>query len=179
MESLKKYIRHNRDSFDEKEPLEGHFDRFRQKMESRKPARKVNLFMVGAAAAIAGLILTGTLSLVYNNTSLSSYNKNELSLSSLSPELKEVESYYKGQINNRYNQIKTLKSDASPEVQEEINKTINDMDFGYYMLKKDLSQSPKQERIISAMIEQYQTRIEMLDQILRTLQSISKINSNQ
>jgi len=179
MESLKKYIRHNRDSFDEKEPLEGHFDRFRQKMETRKPTRKVNLFMVGAAAAIAGLILTGSLSLIYNNSSLSSYNKSELSLSSLSPELKEVENYYQSQINDRYSQINTLKDKSSPEVKAEINKTFNDMDLGYYLLKKDLSKSPKQERIVSAIIEQYQTRIEMLDQILRTLQSISKINSNQ
>jgi len=178
MESLKKYIRKNRDSFDEKEPLEGHFDRFRQKIESRKPVRKVNLFMVGAAAAIAGLILTGTLSLIYNSSSLSSYNKNELSLSSISPELKEVESYYQGQINDRYIQINTLKEKSSPEVKAEINKTFNDMDLGYYLLKKDLSQSPKQERIVSAMIEQYQTRIEMLDQILRTLQNINII-SNQ
>jgi len=179
MESLKKYIRKNRDSFDEKEPLEGHFDRFRKKMENRKPTRKVNLFMVGAAAAIAGLILTGSLSLIYNNSALSNYNKNELSLSNISPELKEVESYYQSQINVRYNQINTLKEKSSPEVKAEINKTFVDMDNGYYSLKKDLSQSPKQERIVSAMIEQYQTRIEMLDHILRTLQSISKINSNQ
>jgi len=179
MESLKKYIRKNRDSFDEKEPLEGHFDRFRKKMENRKPTRKVNLFMVGAAAAIAGLILTGSLSLIYNNSALSNYNKNELSLSNISPELKEVESYYQSQINVRYNQINTLKEKSSPEVKAEINKTFSDMDLGYYILKKDLSQSPKQERIVSAMIEQYQARIEMLDQILRTLQYISKINSNQ
>lgn len=179
METLKKYIRHNRDSFDEKEPLEGHFDRFKQKMEFRKPVRKVNLFMVGAAAAIAGLILTGSLSLVYNNSSLSKYSRNEISLSSISPELKEVESYYQGQINDRYDQINTLKENSSPEVKAEIVKTIVDMDKGYYTLQKDLSRSPKQERIVSAMIEQYQTRIEMLDQILRTLQNISKINSNQ
>lgn len=68
MESLEKYIRKNHDSFDSKEPMEGHFNRFRQKLEARKPARKVNLFMVAAAAAIAGIILTGTLGLLFNSS---------------------------------------------------------------------------------------------------------------
>jgi hypothetical protein len=177
MESLKKYIRKNRDSFEEKEPLDGHFDRFRQKLETRKPARKVNLFMVAAAAAVAGLILTGTLGILYNSSSLSGYHANELSLSVLSPELKEVEDYYQSQINTKYNQIKSLKENSSPEVESEVSSAINDMDLGYYLLKKDLSSSPKQERIVSAMIQQYQTRIDMLDQILKTLQSFNQVNS--
>jgi hypothetical protein len=179
MERLKKYIRKNRDSFDEKEPLEGHFDRFRYKLETRKPARKVNLFMVAAAAAIAGLILTGTLGILYNNSSLNRFNFKELSLSVISPELKEVENYYLGQINTRYDQIKSLKKNVSPEVESEVNKAIVDMDLGYYLLKKDLSKSPKQERIVSAMIQQYQIRVEMLDQILKSLQNINQVISKQ
>lgn len=179
METLKKYIRKNRDSFDEKEPLEGHFDRFKQRLEARKPAKKVNLFMVAAAAAVAGLILTGTLGILYNNSSLNRSNSNNLSLGVISPELKEVEDYYQSQINAKYNQIKSLKESSAPEIESEVNKTINDMDLGYYLLKKDLSNSPKQERIISAMIQQYQVRIDMLDQILKTLQNFSQINRNQ
>lgn len=178
MESLKKYIRKNRDSFDEREPLDGHFDRFRQKLELRKPARKVSLFMVAAAAAVAGIILTGTLGILFNYSSLKSYSK-EFTQSSISPELKEVENYYIGQINSRYNQIKLLKKNSSPEVEQEVNKAIDDMDLGYYLLKKDLSKSPKQERIVSAMIQQYQIRVDMLDQILKTLQSLKQINSKQ
>lgn len=179
MESLKKYIRKNRDSFDEKEPLEGHFDRFRQKMESRKPARKVNLFMVAAAAAIAGFVLTGTIGVLYNSSSLNRLNSKELSLSVISPELKEVEDYYQSQINARYNEINTLKKSTSPEIETEVNKAIDDMDLGYKILKKDLSKSPKQERIVNAMIQQYQVRIDMLDQILKTLQSFNQLNSKQ
>lgn len=179
MESLEKYIQSNRDSFDEKEPLEGHFDRFRQKLEIRKPTRKVNLFMVAAAAAVAGLILTGTLGLLFNGSSMNSLNQKELSLSVISPELKEVEDYYTSQINSRYNMINTLKKNSTPEVQSEVTKAITDMDFSYYLLKKDLSSNPKQERVVSAMIQQYQVRIDMLDQILNTLESFSKLRNRQ
>lgn len=179
MESLKKYIRKNRDSFEEKEPLEGHFDRFRFKLEARKPEKKVNLFMVAAAAAIAGLILTGTMGILYNNSSLGRYNSNGVSLSVVSPELKEVEDYYLSQISTKCNQIKSLKENTSPEVESEVNKAISDMDMGYYFLKKDLSNSPKQERIVSAMIQQYQVRIDMLDQILTSLQNFTHLNSKQ
>ncbi len=179
MESLKKYIRKNRDSFDEKEPLEGHFDRFRQKLETRKPVRKVNLFMVAAAAAVAGLILTGTLGILYNNSSLNRFNTKELSLSVISPELKEVENYYLSQISTKYGQINSLKKNSSPEMESEVKKAIDDMDLGYNLLKRDLSNSPKQERIVSAMIQQYQVRVDMLDQILKTLQNYNQINSKQ
>ncbi len=179
MESLKKYIRQNRDSFEEKEPLEGHFDRFRQKLETRKPARKVNLFMVAAAAAIAGIILTGTMGLLINSSSLNRYNTKELSLGVISPELKEVENYYISQINTKYNQINSLKKNSSPEMELEVKKAIDEMNLGYILLKRDLSTSPKQERIVSAMIQQYQIRVEMLDQILDTLQKFNQINSKQ
>ena len=52
------------------------------------------------------------------------------------------------------------------------------MDLSYYQLKNDLNQNPKQERIVNAMIQQYQERIDMLDQILKTLQKVKNI-SNQ
>jgi hypothetical protein len=177
MKSLEKYIRSNIDSFDEKEPIEGHFDRFRQKMENRKPNRKVNLFMVAAAAAVAGIILTGTLGLLFNSSSLRNYNTRELTLSVISPELKEVEDYYQSQINTRYNQINALNKNSSPELKSEVIKAISDMDLGYYLLKKDLTQNPKQERVVNAMIQQYQVRVDMLDQILRTLEKVNNIRN--
>ena len=177
MESLEKFIRSHHDSFDEKEPMEGHFDRFRQKMEAHKPTRKVNLYMVAAAAAVAGIILTGTLGLLFNSSSIGNLNKKELTLSVISPELKEVEDYYQGQIKTKYNLINTLKKDSSPEVESEVNKAINDMDFGYDLLKKDLTKTPKQERVVNAMIQQYQVRIDMLDQILKTLQKINQLRN--
>ncbi len=177
MESLEKYIHENHDSFDSKEPMEGHFDRFRQKLEARKPARKVNLFMVAAAAAIAGIILSGTLGLLFNSSYSDIFSKKELTLSSISPELKEAEDYYISQINERYNQINSLKKGSTPEVESEVNKAIVDMSVGYYLLKKDLNNNPKQERVVSAMIQQYQTRIDMLDQIVKTLQNLSQVNN--
>lgn len=173
MENLEKYIRSHRDSFDEREPLGGHFDRFQHKIETRKPARRINLALVAAAAAFAGIVLTGTLGVVYNNSSLNQFNKNELMLSMLSPELSEVENYYNGRINEKYNQINNLTKKSSPEVASEVTSALKDMTFGYYLLKKDLLNNPNQERVKNAMIEQYQVRIDMLDQILDTLKNLN------
>jgi len=176
MESLEKYIRSNRDSFDEKEPLEGHFERFQQKLETRKPARRVNLFMVAAAAAIAGLILTGTLGILYNNVSISNLKQKDLSYNVISPEFTEIENYYNVQIKEKHHQISTLSKKSSPEVEKEVKKAIYDMDLGYYLLKKELLSNPNQERVVSAMIQQYQFRVDMLDQILNTLTNVATIN---
>ena len=176
MESLEKYIRKNRDSFDEKEPLEGHFDRFRQKLETRKPAKKVNLFLVAAAAAVAGLVLTGTLGVLYNNSSISNFNQKGVTANVIPAEMNEVETYYKKQISEKYSLIDNLSKKASPEVASEIKVAIHDMDLNYYLLKKEFINNP-QERVMNALIQQYQIRIDMLDKILTTLQSNTNSNN--
>jgi hypothetical protein len=134
--------------------------------------------MVAAAAAFAGIVLTGTLGILYNNSAINNLNKSELSLSVISPELKEVEDYYLGEINEKYNEISNLSKNSSPEVETEVNKVISDMNLGYFFLKKELESNPKQERVVNALIEQYQVRIEMLDQILLTLQKVKQLNLN-
>jgi hypothetical protein len=168
MEKLEKFIRSNKSSFDGEEPLPGHFERFRQKMDARKPAKKVNLFMVAAAAAVTGLMLTGTLGILYNDPSLLNLSKKELSLG-VSGEYKEVDNYYINQINRKNQLINDLTKKSTLGFDIETKRVLDDLDKSFFSLKQDLIRSPKQERIVNAMIEHYQIKNEMLDQIIDTL----------
>ncbi len=176
MEKLEKFIRTNRSSFDGEEPIPGHFERFRQKLEARQPEKKVNLYMVAAAAAIIGLILTGTLGILYNNASILNLNNNELTLGAVSGEYAEMENYYINQINRKSDLINQLSKNSTQGVDLETKSVLNDLDKSFYMLKMDLQKSPKQERIVNAMIEHYQMKMDMLDQIIDTL---TRVNQNR
>jgi hypothetical protein len=52
------------------------------------------------------------------------------------------------------------------------------MDSVYVQLQKDLKANPNDERIINAMIEHYQTKLEVMTVIVNQLKSIRNENLN-
>ena len=52
------------------------------------------------------------------------------------------------------------------------------MDSVYVQLQKDLKANPSDERIISAMIEHYQTKVEVMSYIVDQLKAIRNENLN-
>ena len=125
--------------------------------------------MVAAAAAITGLVLTGTISILYNDSSAAIFKKQELTLGAVSNEYTEMETYYINQINKKNELINELTLKSTDGVDSETKSVLNDFDKSFFLLKQDLLKSPKQERIINAVIEHYQMKIDMLDQIIDTL----------
>jgi len=55
---------------------------------------------------------------------------------------------------------------------------IRSMDSVYVQLQKELRANPGDERIINAMIEHYQTKIEVMGFIVNQLKTIRNENSN-
>jgi hypothetical protein len=52
------------------------------------------------------------------------------------------------------------------------------MDSVYVQLQKDLKANPEDERIINAMIEHYQTKVEVMSYILNQLKDLRNENTN-
>ncbi|MZP66817.1 MAG: hypothetical protein GT597_11770, partial [Bacteroidales bacterium] len=55
---------------------------------------------------------------------------------------------------------------------------LRSMDSVYVQLQKDLKTNPNDERIINAMIEHYQTKVEVMSYILNQLKAIRNENLN-
>ena len=59
-----------------------------------------------------------------------------------------------------------------------LTSEIKSMDSVYVRLQTELKANPGDERIISAMIEHYQTKLEVMTYIVNQLQSLSSENQN-
>lgn len=168
MEKLTQFIQQNLSSFNSDEPPDGHFERFRQKLEMRKKGRRVNLPLVAAAAAVACIVITGTLGVLYHNPSILQFNQYGVS-QAIATDLLEVETYYSAIVEAKYREVSNLSREANPALEQEAKRLLADLQLGYQTLKEDLLHSPKQDRIIDAIVQNYKVQIEVLEKLCCSL----------
>jgi len=161
-DDLERLIINNQHSFQDDEPLEGHFERFESRLQkTSKPTRKFNFQAVLKIAAIVVFAL-----LVVNQARIwLSPEKNEtLSLGSISPQYREVEFYYTNAIQLGMNQLDKLKNDGliSETEQQMMLTEQKEFDQMYQKLLTDLKANPNDERVINAMLEYYQSRMNVI-----------------
>jgi len=176
MKDLDKIIKENRQSFDVFEPGEGHFDRFEEKLlEFNKSKKTFTIgYMLKAAVITIMVVLSGLW--VYDNINVRS-NKG-IALSQVSKEYGEVELYYTQQVNQRYEEINQLQFIDSTQ-KSMLMKELSEMDSIYENLKKDLTTNPNDQRVINAMIQHYQLKVEVMNHILSQLQQAQNINKQK
>lgn len=182
MENIDKIIRNNRELFDTADPNEGHFNRFAVKLKQQKKKNR-SLFsytFLLKAASIAILVMLSFL-WTYDNLIKPSSKNSGITLSEVSDEYREVEVYYKQQVNIRYGQIRNMDIFSDSIQRSILLKELSDMDSIYTNLQGELKANPKDKRIINAMIEHYQLKVDVMNQILFQLEQIKNENheSNQ
>jgi len=105
-------------------------------------------------------------------------DRNSMALGDVSPQYKEVENYYLHQVNLMESEIKTIDFISNTEQKEMFTRELENMDSVYIQLQKDLKANPDDERIINAMIEHYQTKLEVMTFIVNQLKTIRNENIN-
>jgi hypothetical protein len=101
-----------------------------------------------------------------------------MTLGQVSPQYKEVENYYVHQVNMMEGEISGVELNNA-EQKAMILKEIKSMDSTYVSLQKELKANPNDERIINAMIEHYQTKLEVMTYIVNQLKAIRTENQNK
>jgi len=56
---------------------------------------------------------------------------------------------------------------------------LKQMDIVYESLKRDLKNNPSDERIINAMIQHYQTKVDIMNRILTQLHQVKALNQQK
>ena len=177
MKTIDSYIRENRKSFDGSEPPAGHFERFKARLESQKvilPQRVRVLPYLLRAAAVAILV---TLSSLWTWEHVLKPGAGKMTLSDVSTEYRQVESYYVQQVNLMENEIKAIPMGDDAVQKEMLIEELQSMDAVYNELQSDLKANPQDERVINAMIDHYQKKVEVMSYILSQLKQVS--NDNQ
>jgi hypothetical protein len=179
MKTIEDIIRNNRNLFEDREPSEGHFDRFSVKLEIRhqKMASRRSIVPYLLKAAVVTLLIT--LSSLWTWDHFIRPGSSRMTLGQVSPQYKEVENYYLHQVSMMEGEIVNMDHSQNPEQKEMLMKEMKSMDSTYVSLQKELKANPNDERIINAMIEHYQTKLEVMTYIVNQLKGIRNENLNK
>jgi len=179
MKNIEDLIRQNRDLFEDKEPSEGHFDRFSVKLEIRCNAKANKRSIVPYLLRAAVVTLLVTLSSLWTWDHFIRQGSSRMTLGQVSPQYREVENYYIHQVSLMEGEIVNTELNNNPEQKEMLVRELNSMDSVYVSLQKELKANPNDERIINAMIEHYQTKLDVMTYIVSQLKTIRNENLNK
>jgi len=178
MKTIEEIIRQNRGFFEDKEPSDGHFERFNIKLEMRRQAKGVKRSIVPYLLRAAVVTLLVTLSSLWTWDHFIRPENTRMTLGQVSVQYKEVENYYIHQVNMMEGEIMNVDLTSNPQQKELLLSEMKSMDSVYVSLQKELKANPNDERIINAMIEHYQTKLEVMTYIINQLKTIRNVNQN-
>jgi hypothetical protein len=179
MKTIEDIINSNKDLFEDAEPSGGHLERFNKKLDllSKKNAPKRSIVPYLLRAAVVTLLVT--LSSLYTWDHFIRPQNNRMTLGEVSPQYKEVENYYVHQVNLMENEILNVDLKNNPQQKEMLLTEMKSMYSTYVSLQKELKANPNDERIINAMIEHYQTKLDVMNYIVKQLKTIRNDNQNK
>lgn len=173
-EKLDKLFEGLRGKFDVAEPDAGHRQRFLEKLNASKGVitfpRKANNWWkpLSIAASVALLLAVGTM-LLNNRPSM------EERLAEISPEVSHSQMYFASLIEE---QVRVLESESTPETRKMVDDTLlqlNKLEQDYTGLEQDLLNGGNSKMILSAMITNFQTRIDLLQDVLNQIEQIKNL----
>ncbi len=155
------------------EPSSNHKTTFLEKLQSiqieeEKSVRKLNWWKPLAVAASIVLIFMIT---VFQNT-----DTEIRELADVSPEMEQTQTFFTQTIER---ELFELQQQTTPETQVIVDDTIKRLDKleeAYNELKNDLAESGQDKRVVYAMINNFQNRIDLLQQVLEHIDAIKNLN---
>lgn len=159
-----------------------HRARFQQKMMKElheETSSKKNYSKWLVAASIIVLVGLGITFYPKNSTITEDEQPitKELSLGSISPELKTIESYYVNSINYEISNLDI--NDNNKEILEGYLAKVSELTNEYKSLTKELNTKGVNDEIINALINNLQLRLQLLQRLKKQLNDFKKLNSKQ
>jgi hypothetical protein len=173
MKTIDDFIQQHGGMFESEEPGPGHEDRFKNRLDAlhstRRPRLKIVLMQI-AAILILGIVISY---FAVKEFRMIDNQINNMTLDNSYQELNEAESFYTSQLNIYYTKIQQLGFNNDKAEKKEVLQELSAMDEQVQAMKYDLEQNPDDERVISAIINFYQLKIEMMDVIIARAQKIN------
>ena len=124
MKTIEDIIRNNGDLFGDREPSEGHLERFSVKLEIRSQSGANRRSIVPYLLRAAAVTLLVTLSSLWTWDHFIRPGSSRMTLGQVSPQYKEVESYYLHQVNMMEGEIVNVDLKNNPEQKELLIKEM-------------------------------------------------------
>lgn len=182
MSDLRNRIQESKADFDDQELPEGHEQRFLQLLQVEQS--EVSFAWWKLAAAILILIATPLIYWQFDKGSANDSLADQESSESIGEEdstklpLEEASFYYEQSIDQQFAALEQYYGDEdSRELIEQSKELIEELRKEYIKLESELEQTGD-ERVVLAMIKNYQKRIELLEGLVQKLQYIKQIKQS-
>lgn len=171
-DNIDRLFKNLQNDFDKEMPEIGHEKRFLDKLKSnssiknKKQKRSYKISYLSIAASI--VLLFGVFMVLQNKSEVHG-------LASVSPELSQTQDFFTTAITSELNKIKAHRN---PENEILISDALNQMallEKNYERLILDLKKSGNDKRVIYAMINNFQSRIDILENVLKTIEDIKQL----
>jgi len=170
MKTIDDFIHQHGGMFENEEPRPGHEERFKSRLDKlhhkSRPGLRNFLFRV-AAILVLGIIISY---LAVKEYRLIDNQIKNLTIDNSNRELNEAEKFYTSQLNIYYDKIQQLGFNNDKAEKRKVLQELSAMDEQVQVMKYDLKQNPDDERIMSAIINFYQLKLEMMDVIIASAQ---------
>ncbi|MEC3965761.1 hypothetical protein [Flagellimonas halotolerans] len=162
-------------AFDVAEPQSGHQERFLEKLDKDQgtivPNERISWWKpLSIAASIALMALLG-----YQAFGPQPSIKQQVT--KIAPEVSQTEFYFANLIEE---QVEELKEEKTPETAQLVDDTLaqlEKLDKDYETLEQDLVNGGDSKIILSAMITNFQTRIDLIKEVLSQIENIKNLKS--
>ena len=174
MNNLDNLIHENRDQFDGIEPLDGHFERFRERLGAAEQpfVARPSRFSLLKVAAIILVIITGSI-LVFDMATRSIRERFSSDRAGIefSAEMAEAILYYDDRAMAQLKEVSKLTNDRAQadQINRDALKEMQSLDESTRELEKSLAENPNCERLRAAIIQNQQMKEGMMTNIISQL----------
>lgn len=183
MTNMERFIRENREKFDDREPSPLLWDKIEAGMQKKNPPARVfklNVFKWSAAAVLFAAIL-GTALFFFNqkeqvnNTEITAgkVDTEDPLVENIDPEYGQMVAQFSNMIERKQKQLRTIEKD-NPELYRKFAGDIRKLDSTYQVLRNTLPANPNKEQLLQAMISNLQMQIDLLNQQLTIIQKVKQ-----
>lgn len=169
-----------KDEWDIETPQEGHENRFLEKLQTQKKVvsihkKKSNNFpwkLLTVAASIAVLFIVGF-------QFLNPESVIEQQVAEEPTQIEKTEFYFASLINE---EVEKIKAESTPETKQIIADAmlqLKKLEKDHEKLEEDLANEGNSKQILHAMIINYQTRINLLQDVLTQIEEIKQFKTTQ
>lgn len=168
-DKLSYYFRNHKDEFDIEEPTIGHFNRFEEKLKRGNQSNSFPFRKILILAAAASVVLFIGIGIGFN------FSEKNRELAEVSPEMRETQTYFSSVINQELEKVKAQKTTYNEKVISDAMAQLQLLEENYTKLTYELYKSNEDQRIIYAMITNFQQRIQLLETLLNQLDTINQL----
>ena len=170
---MEDFFKDNKEGFDFLEPNVGHFERFQSKLDKRDLGTKKKGGTPWYVLAVAASIL-----LVFGYW-MGNYNQNSIDkgieLADISPKMEETQNFYLTTIKKEVSLVKAKQTEANQKIIDDAFTQLNLLETNYRKLTLELKESNADKRVIYAMITNFQSRLQVLQNLMDQLEEFEEM----